>query len=786
MKNDMQLDIAVGNSRKQKTWKNKQMYWSELVEKLSSTVRTPETLAEYKKMPKSKQDNVKDVGGFVGGYLVKGSRSNVKYRQIIALDIDFGDMDIWDGWSLLYGCASCIYSTHKHEPSRPRLRLIIPLDRKVSPDEYQAIARKIADNLDIEAFDDTTYQPQRLMYWPSTSSDGEYIFESIDAGFICADDVLSEYEDWADITSWPASKRAGDAVKKGIRKQKNPLEKTGIVGAFCRSYSIDEAIETFIDDYEACDIENRYTYTKGSTSAGIITYDGMFSYSHHGTDPASGVLCNAFDLVRLHRFKELDEDTEEGTPAHKLPSFIAMEELAASDRKVKKEIVMSMNTVSGDDFDDESDWEEQLEITKKGQIVPNYHNMELILDNDPYFKGKLGYDELANREVALCDVPWRKITLKDNGLRDIDDANIRSYFDQKYNLSGKDKIYDCVQVVCRKHSYHPIKQYLESLEWDGVKRIDTLMVDYFACEDSEYTRAVTRKTLLGAVTRVYEPGCQFDTMLVLKGEQGCGKSSFFRKLGKSWFTDSLKDIKNKDALEALQGVWIVEFGELTAMKKADAETIKSFLSGTTDRFRKAYGRRTENYPRQCIFVATTNENEFLRDKTGNRRFWIVGSRKSVKPDKNVFELTDSDFDQFWAEAKALYDAGTESLVLSEELEKEAIKVQETFMIEDPKEQIIVEYLNRLLPENWDDMDIYDRQAWLASDKKGSIERDRVCAAEIWCEALGHDDMKKLDSYQTSEINRIIDRQKDWEKPGYPIRIKNYGKKRGYYRLKKWQ
>lgn len=391
MMNDIQLDVAVGNSRKQKTWKNKQMYWSELVEKLSGTVRTPETLTDYKKMTKSKQDDIKDVGGFVGGYLVKGSRTNVKYRQVVALDIDFGDMTIWDGWSLLYGNASCIYSTHKHEPAHPRLRLIIPLDRKVSPDEYQAIARKIADNLDINAFDDTTYQPQRLMYWPSTSSGADFVFESIDSDFLSADDVLGEYEDWTDVTSWPSSTRAGDAVKKDIRKQKNPLEKNGVVGAFCRSYTIDEAIEAFIDDYEPCDVDNRYTYTKGSTSAGVITYDGIFSYSHHGTDPASGMLCNAFDLVRLHKFKELDEDAKENTPANKLPSYIAMEELATKDKKVIKEIVKAKNSII-EEFEDEVDWEEKLQVTKQGAVIGNYFNIELILNNDPYFKDKLGYN----------------------------------------------------------------------------------------------------------------------------------------------------------------------------------------------------------------------------------------------------------------------------------------------------------------------------------------------------------------------------------------------------------
>jgi len=781
MKYDKELTIATGNSRKQKVWKNKKLMWSELVDQLRETTRTPETVAEYANMPKSQQDDIKDNGGFVGGYLVKGSRINVKYRDVIALDIDYDGSDIWDNWQLFYGNASCIYSTHKHTETTPRLRLILPLNRKVTPDEYQAIGRKIAWDMGIDCFDDTTYQPQRLMYWPSTSKDGDYFFDCIDDDFLDVDKVLATYDDWTDITTWPVSSRANDVMLKAIKKQQDPFEKPGVIGAFCRAYDIHEAIKKFIDDYETCAIDNRYTYVKGSTSAGIITYDDKFSYSHHATDPASGLLCNAFDLVRLHKFKDLDEDSKVDTPANRLPSFKAMEDLATKDKKVKKEIVESKQQLLNE-FDDESDFEERLQVTKKGVILANYFNIELILDNDPYFKGRFGYDEFAHREVAICDLPWREVSATDNALNDGDDANIRAYFDKKYGITGKDKIFDSVQIVCRKNSFHPVKNYLESLIWDGVKRIDTLMIDYFACVDSEYVRAVTRKTLLAAVTRIYEPGCKFDTMLTLKGNQGCGKSSFFQKLAKSWFTDSIKDIRHKDAMEALQGVWIVEMGELTAMKKADAETIKSFISGTVDRFRMAYGRRTANYPRQGIIVATTNETEFLRDKTGNRRFWIVGSRKGVTTSKKVFSLTSEDFNQFWAEAKALYDDGTEDLILSKELELQAITEQKYYMVEDPKELIIMDYLERLLPENWNDMDVYDRQKFLDSEEVGTVERTRVCAAEIWCEALGNSNTNKLDQYQTLEINRILDNLNDWEKQKSPMRFKLYGPKRGYKRV----
>lgn len=790
MKNDIELDIATGKSRKQKVWKNQKMYWSDLVEMLSRTKRTPETVKEYKSLPKTRQDEIKDVGGFVGGYLIDGRRSNVKHRQIVTLDIDFGDESIWDSFELVFGNAAAMYSTHKHTVNNPRLRLIIPLNRKVSPEEYQAVARQIAYCLGIDNFDDTTYQPQRLMYWPSSSIDGEYVYKTLDSEFMSADEILEQYEDWTDVTSWPASNRANAVINKQIQKQQDPLEKPGIIGAFCRSYNIHEAIEKFIDDYALCDIPNRYTYTKGSTVAGIITYEDKFSYSHHGTDPASGILCNAFDLVRLHKFKELDDDIKEGTPSNKIPSFIAMEELASNDDLVKEQLIDNLinefedETASPKESNEDKNWIKKLEFTKQGKILSSYRNIELVMLNDRNLKDKFGFNELSKREVILSDLLWRKYDPSDIALTDNDDANLRIYLEKKYGLCGKDKIWDVLNSISHKNKYHPIKNYLESLEWDGVKRLDTLLIDYFACEDCEYTRAVTRKTLLAAVTRIYEPGCHFDTMLTLKGTQGCGKSSFFRKLSRGWFTDSIKDIRNKDTLEGLQGVWIVEMGELTAMKKADAETIKSFLSGTVDRFRMAYGRRTQDYPRQCVFIATTNESEFLRDKTGNRRFWIVSGSKTYKPSKDVFGITKEEIDQIWAETKALYDSHSETIYLDKKLEEEAVVIQEQFMMDDPKVEIIKEYLNRKLPEEWDNMDLYDRQNWLNSDKEGTVERTKVCAAEVWCEAMGYDDTKKLTQYETSEINRIIDMYPEWEKQKSPMKFKIYKPKRGFKKVVK--
>lgn len=787
MQYDIQLDIATGTSRTQKKWKNQKWMWSDLVDKLADTVRTPETIQEYLTKPKSEQDSIKDVGGFVGGYLMNGSRTAVKHRQVICLDIDFGSEDLWDMWALLQGKAAVMYSTHKHRKDSPRLRLIVPLDRRVSCEEYEAIARKIAEGLDIEAFDDTTYQPQRLMYWPSTSKDGDYVFKFLDAEILNADSVLNEYVDWKDITAWPTSSRTQEVIARAIKKQQDPLEKEGAIGAFCRAYSIQEAIEVFVDDYEPCAIDGRYTYTKGSTGAGVVIYDDKFSYSHHSTDPASMQLCNAFDLVRIHKFGELDEECKIDTPVNRRPSFKEMQNFVYNDDKVKvqkfKDTTEDFTDLSVGDKggSDEVDleWVKGLEMDQRGAYVANAHNLELILENDPEFKNVLGYNELARTIEARRNLPWRRVGAKDRQVNDNDDAQFRSLFSKRYGIEGKDKIFDAVNIVAHKHKFHPIKDYLEKLQWDGVRRLENVFIDCFNCDDNEYVRAVTRKTLVAAVARVYEPGIKFDYMLTLYGVQGKGKSTFFNRLSKGFFTDKLPQITSKDAMEHLQGVWIVEMAEMAPMKKADELTIKSFITSTCDRFRMSYGRRTVDYPRQCIFVGTTNEHAILKDYTGNRRFWIIASRKG-QPKRDPLLMQEWEIDQLWAEAKHIYDNGKETLYLDERLEAMADEQREDFMMEDPREGVIREYLDRKITADWYCMDKWERRTFIQEGTKGSVYRQKVCALEIWVEALGKKE-DAINRHEASEINKILERIEGWERAG-AVRINGYGVQKGFRRL----
>ena len=248
---DMKLLVAVGKSRMAKHWQNKELLWSELLEKLSTTTRTRETVAEYAAMNKEDKNRCKDVGGFVAGYLKGGKRNNasVVNRCAVCLDADYADPGLLDDLDMTFINAYALYSTHSHTSEQMRLRIIIPLARTVTPDEYAAVARRIANDLTLTRFDPTTFEPARLMYWPSTPEDGDYVFKYEDAPFLDPDAVLASYADWKDTSLWPTTQPVEERVHSAATKAEDPLTKGGIVGAFCRAHSMTDVLETILSSF---------------------------------------------------------------------------------------------------------------------------------------------------------------------------------------------------------------------------------------------------------------------------------------------------------------------------------------------------------------------------------------------------------------------------------------------------------------------------------------------------------------------------------------------------------
>lgn len=804
------MTIAVCNHRTAPVYTNKEIPWDEFCDRCRNPRRGPETMEEYLQLPKTKQTEKKDVGGFVGGTLRDGVRKkgNVLSRCMLTLDMDDATPDTWNQIKARGNFRCLVYSTRKHTPDKPRLRLVVLLARVVTPEEYEAISRKLAELIGMEVFDPTTFQPERLMFWPSTCSDGEFFFDHMDGPPLDPDEYLAMHDDWQDASTWPqhpqqsrkplvGSRTAcpNDIAHNPAAAQADPLTKPGIVGAFCRAYyPIQKGLETFLPDvYAPSAGGNRYEYIPADSAPGVLVYDDRFIYSYHATDPACNILLSIFDSVRIHMFSHLDAGCPPNLPMEQRPSFKAMLEFARNDAKTKAlleeeqraQVIDAFDVIDDPEDDDVgnnggsgdtgnggngsnggnnngggnsgntgggnggggSSWANKLERDKNGNIKPTLPNLLLILKHDPLLQ-PIVYNRMRDTFEIRGKVPWSHPSAH---WRDADDAQLTSYVNVKYAPFSAHQCNIALSKTADDRSYHPIEDYIEGLpDWDGVPRVDTLLVDYLGAENSEYIRAVTRKTLCAAIQRIRQPGCKFDYVLTLAGPQGIGKSTLIAKLAGEWFSDSLcfNDMKDKTAAEKLQGVWIMEVGELVGIRQVDAGTIRRFLSSQDDRYRAAFAKRATSHPRQCIFIATTNDaTGFLQDTTGNRRFWPVKTPGSGTKDPRA--LTEEEVRQIWAEALIYADSG-EELYLDSNLETTANDAQREAIEHDEREGLVEEYLKAIL------------QAGTTT----------VCPLEIWCTCFGQErgKIKKSDS---RDIAAILVRL-NWQKADKKVRTASYG------------
>ena len=507
---------------------------------------------------------------------------------------------------------------------------------------------------------------------------------------------------------------------------------------------------------------------------------------------------------RWIKLKENEYKRKQQEREQKRLKDIELLEKLANDKNADKEKIVNLIHSS-------------LERDHKGKLLNNTRNFNLIIYNDPYLKGCVGFDAFSYRMVPMRALPWSDKLITDVAWRDSDDSGMQNYIDSVYNLRSDKVFKDAIDEYAHKHSFHPIRDFFNNLpEWDGTPRAENYFIDSLNVKDTKYARNVTKKWLIAAVARVFHPGCKWDYCLALKSsKQGTGKSSSLARLGGKWFNDSISDITNKDALEALLGNWIIEIGEMQATKRADNEAIKSFMSRQVDKFRKSYGRRTEEYPRQCIFAATTNSEEFLKDRTGGRRFLILVSNANDSDTKQRLAKFDKKYiTQLWAEVYHLYNElfknGFDSSLLDvdDEIKLIAKNLQSGYTEGAGLEGMVIAYLNRPVPNYWQYLSKQDRRKWIQGEIKeidsehigvdklepedksktsiklrGEVYRGTVCAIEFAYEELKIDDPGKARP-TLKEINEIIAHLPDWIKvENRSFRTSAYGQQRLSFKRK---
>ena len=395
-------------------------------------------------------------------------------------------------------------------------------------------------------------------------------------------------------------------------------------------------------------------------------------------------------------------------------------------------------------------YDEDGNVKSVKQLV---HNFEIVMDKDSRFAGKIRLNEFAQQPYLYGSVPWEN----ENNCRawsSHDDSALFSLIQADYGLKSRQDFADALKNVSMRNKFHPVRELLDSLTWDGKEHIRSLLPEYLGAEDSDYTYQVMRLWMLGAVSRVYKPGSKFDYTIILQGSQGIGKSTFLKlmALDDSWFNDSLDSLDSDKAVQSLTGSWIIELAELKSLARTagGVESVKRFLTATQDKYRIPYERRADTFYRQCVFAGTTNKDDFLQDETGNRRFLIVQTGVK-KPSKSLFvpEIMDT-IKLAWAEAVHIWKNEKPQLILPEAYMQEAKELQEANMADDGKRGIIQEYLEG---------------------------KTQVCAREIWEKALGENVSPR--KYQITEINDIIAKVPGWKKLKSPRNFEGYGKQRGF-------
>ena len=834
-----------------KKFKNSKASWEDIVTGMSKPARSMERQSEYQKWSKAQRLLSKaQAGAFLTGVCEEGSRAKGKVNKRDILCIDYDSKDAyqanvaWDAvkeivdFGDIFGNPAAdlswiAHTTRSHVgDDSPRFRILVPLTRTVNPEEYAFLCRVVAQMLDedMRGFDRTTTEANRVMFYPSVSKDQEYTFFENKGAWLDVDQVLDDRSDqFADLAQWPMSIEEVEVLDTFTKKEvKDPLTKEGEVGAFCRTYDIREAMEEFIPDVYEDGEGDRLTFVGGTSANGAQIFEDKWLYSHHSTDPAAGHMQNAFDLVRIHKFGDLDrQDKADDAVGTNTPSYKAMVALCRKDNRVRAELYIREDAAIEDMFDEEDDdveyeaaepehteytaandvdisdlfgdeptvttanklprqkgtyskeqlcemakhphkdWKNRIadtmEVNSQGKVLRSTHTIKAIMENSPKYRGMFVFDPFNNRLVVTRKVTDKPGTFNPEPMSDYHEVNIASEIFREYDWTGetisRNAISDCCTLVSIDHQYHPVQEYLRSLEWDGVKRAETFFVRHLKAPDNTYIKEATFKWMLAAVSRVFNPGAKFDNAIILEGHQGIGKSTLLQLLASNpeWFTDNVDmNAPPREIVETLSGKWIVEMGELDTVNRTTNERAKKFLSTQAYKARAAYAHNATEYRLQCVFTGSTNRDEYLTDDTGNRRYWPIPSSMKYGDFIDV-KAAKAEVDQVWAEVMHTFASGDFTLALSRESVETSTTYQESRVLisdDDMVREAVEAYLNEPIDP---DGDFQDED----NPNNEPQYRQRVSILELWTRALGNRTCDRVAPAKMSALGRIAGGTPGW-------------------------
>lgn len=765
---DLTLDLSVAPSVSSRRWEAATLTWERLVDR----AHNPES--------------VKDCGGYVAGRL-KGTarrKGQVEYRSAVTLDADAASETL-PALVAGLGLRALVHSTYSHTRAHPRYRVIFPImGPGLSEEEYPRVARGLIEALGEAQFDPGSTQPERLMFWPATANPDEYEVVECDGETATAQGLLRDFGGLqATPDHMPGSKR-------------DPLGLPGVAGAFNRVYDMARAVTEFHLPYDPVEGEpNRWHYTPAESEGGVIVYPDGYVFSNHASDPAYGRALSLFDLVALHVYG--GEDRAAGVPQSTAPADRPSIQRAMREFAARPEIVTELVAADFADVDGDEDgaalpeWVLGFHLhPKTGKPLDDVHNWDLLMKHDPVLRA-LARNEMDLTTVTRRPFPWRAVEAgKDDALTNADRAQISAHLQRAYNMPrpAQEQLNGVIDMVAQNNAFHPVVEYLECLEWDGISRVET----YLPGAQDDYTRRVARLVAVQAVARALDPGVKVDNCLILTGRQGLGKSWFVETMARGW-TCTLGPIEGgglRDTVMAMTRSWVTVADEGFAMKKADAEALKQFVTLTHDVIRLPYAREHVKLPRRQVIWGTTNDAVFLRAQEGNRRFLIV----EVAEKLDFGKYSDEYVNQVWAEAvhiwktsKAQYGLkDNPELFLSASEEAAAESVRSMATEEDSMTGLIQAYLDTLVPENWVEMSPEERISWLRDEEQGIVSGthpiDVVCSLEIWEIALQRE-RGKHSRVDILQITNALKQLPGWFCPmPKPTRLPFYGPQRVFARL----